>query len=74
MRIKEYLVRFGRTDQTVIKTNFLESKRSAMQISNNVAFLLWGVHPFKSSECNQSVRVEREGFWIEFHPSQGGAE
>lgn len=64
-------VRFGRTDNSVIKTNFLNSKKQGMQIANNVAFLLWGVHPFKASDCNESVRIEQQEFWIEFNPNQG---
>ena len=71
MKTSHSIVRFGRTDNSVIKTNFLNSKRQGMQIANNVAFLLWGVHPFKSSECTQSVRIEQENFWVEFHPNQG---
>lgn len=63
------IVRFGRTDNSVIKTCFLNSKKQGMQIANNVAYLLWYTHPFKSSDCNESVRIEQQGFWIEFHPN-----
>ena len=65
------IVRFGRTDNSVIKTCFMSSKRQGMQVANNLAYLLWFVHPFKSSDCNQSVRIEQGEFWIEFNPEQG---
>lgn len=64
-----YVIRMGRTDGTVKKTCFMFSKKQALQVGNAIAYLLWEQHPFRSGECNQPVRIEREGFWLEVKPA-----
>lgn len=64
---KRYLVRFGRCDQSAIKTIFEWGKKSSFHIANSIAYVLWKEHVFKvGGETYQ--RTERDGFWIEIFP------
>jgi hypothetical protein len=62
-----YIIRFGRSDDTAIKTLFEHHRKAALKIANALAYVFWLEHSFKASECHdECTRFERNGFWIEF--------
>jgi hypothetical protein len=65
-----YTVRMGRSDGSVTKTIWTQSKKQAMHIANSVAYLLWLEHPFKPRECEKACLVEKEGKWLEVKPTE----
>lgn len=63
----QYLVRFGRSDDSVIKTVFMPTRKTALHLANALSYLFWYRHVFKSAECQcECTRKEHDGFWVEF--------
>lgn len=67
-----YMVKFGRTDGSALKYCTFKSRVRALSFANSIAYVLFYQHSFKSSACQETVRVELNNFYVEF--SESGQE
>lgn len=65
---RQYLVRFGRSDNSAIKTIQVSGKRNAFHLANSLSFVFWFRHDFKQGQGESIQRVEQDGFWVEIFP------
>lgn len=64
--MSNFTVGFGRTDRTANKFLSFRRRAKAIEVANAIAFVLWGVHAFKRSDCRLAARHEANGHWVEF--------
>jgi hypothetical protein len=68
-----YIVAFGRSDGSAHKYTEFKSRIRALFFANSIAFVLFYMHPFRSSESRGTVRHEKNGFYVEFSDEKEGS-
>lgn len=61
-----YTVSFGRTDGSAHKYTEFKSRIRALYFANSISYVLFYAHPFRSSESHGTMKVELNGFYVEF--------
>jgi hypothetical protein len=61
-----FTVTYGRTDGTAIKKTRYRSRTRAIDLANNLAFVMFGKHPFKFRESKGILRHEGQGFYVQY--------
>lgn len=61
-----HAIRFGRTDGSANKRIVDRSRIRALALANALSYVFFHKHEFKASQFKPGIRVEREGFYIEY--------
>lgn len=63
----EYVLFFGRVDETAVKRLRLTSRALSLQVANFFAFVMFQKHPFSYTNTKDGkVRAEGNGFFMEY--------
>lgn len=64
----EYVVFYGREDQTAVKRSRFTSRALSLQVANGIAFVLFQKHPFsyRNTKGMGKVRAAGNNFFVEY--------
>lgn len=61
------VITFGRSDRSAVKHHFPKTRTEAIKFANDISYVFFREHCFKSSECHKEKCVERDGFFVVFN-------